>query len=425
MTKDEYRIRHSDFVIDSDFWFRHWSLPLAHLLVIGIWSLGFSAHLARADDSWLLTTADFQTEHVVLSGINNDGVAVRGASEGRRIPMDRLLMLDRVDKPAAPAAKFVVILSGNDRAAGQPKSISGENLVWETASLGELTLPLRSIVSIVRPGQEPPQPPAQQTEDVATLANGDSVRGIVSGISAASVSVQQPGGDATEVPLDSLARIAFAATAAAPPAPVRGFRVSLADGSAITTSSLRLADQTLALSLPDGSNRTIPLPAVVSIEQINGPVVWLSSLKPIEAIQTPFLELTWPARMDRAVDGEPIRFGGRTYSRGIGVHSYSRLTFAIDPAARAFRTQYAVAADWTYANVTVRIKLDGKVIHEQVDVRSGTLPPAVLIDLNGQKQLTLEVDYGQDYDVQDRFNWIEPAFLKMRPMPPATAGAVQ
>jgi hypothetical protein len=136
-------------------------------------------------------------------------------------------------------------------------------------------------------------------------------------------------------------------------------------------------------------------------------------------LQTPFLELSWPARMDRAVDGEPIRFGERTFSRGIGVHSYSRITFPIDPAMRAFRTQYAIAGDWPYANVTVRIKLDSQVAYEKKDVRGGVLASPVLIDLNGHAQtLTLEVDYGQNYDVQDRFNWIEPALLRVKPEPP-------
>jgi hypothetical protein len=44
----------------------------------------------------------------------------------------------------------------------------------------------------------------------------------------------------------------------------------------------------------------------------------------------------------------------------------------------------------------------------------------VTIDVAGHKQLTLEVDYGQNYDVQDRFNWIEPAFLSFHPAPPTS-----
>ena len=38
-----------------------------------------------------------------------------------------------------------------------------------------------------------------------------------------------------------------------------------------------------------------------------------------------------------------------------------------------------------------------------------------IIDIAGHKTITLEVDYGENYDVQDRFNWIEPALLRNRP----------
>ena len=181
--------------------------------------------------------------------------------------------------------------------------------------------------------------------------------------------------------------------------------------------------------LADGSSRSIAVNDVVSIEQVNGPVLWLSSLQPSEEVQIPFLDYSAPARVNQTVTGRPIRFGDRVFARGIGVHAYSRMTWPIDSSIRAFRTQYAIDGDPPYANVTVRIRLGDRVVHEKSDVRAGVLSPAVLLDINGEKTITLEVDYGQTYDVQDRFNWIEPALLKMRPerqtsaptTPPATA----
>ncbi len=82
------------------------------------------------------------------------------------------------------------------------------------------------------------------------------------------------------------------------------------------------------------------------------------------------------------------------------------------PRCKSFRTQYAIDGDQPWADVTVRIKLDGKVAYEKTHVTSGVLSDVVNIDLNGAKTLTLEVDYGENYDVQDRLNWIEPALLR-------------
>jgi hypothetical protein len=41
------------------------------------------------------------------------------------------------------------------------------------------------------------------------------------------------------------------------------------------------------------------------------------------------------------------------------------------------------------------------------------------------KRLTLEVDFGGNYNVQDRFNWIEPALVTAAaiPAPPAPAAS--
>jgi len=414
-----------------------------------------SSAISRADEPWILTTADFRSERVTLSGINGEGAIV---DQGRKVGFDRLLMLQRADPPGKepsqgratprpePAEiRFVVALHDQSRAVGRPGAIAGENLVWDNPTLGELTLPLKSVACIVRDGPEDQVNAAMNgpggNEDVLTLTNGDMVRGIVTAIAASSVSVQQSDGETIEAPLESVARVRFAAIGAATTdgSMTRSFRVGLADGSVINVATLSLNQQQLKLALPGsgvapGVQRELPLSAVVSIEQINGPVTWLSDLRPLESVQTSMFDLSWPARMNRAVDGGPIRFNDRTFVRGIGVHAYSRLVYPIDPAWRAFRTQYAFASgDLPWANVTVRIKIDQSIAHERADFRAGVLSSPIVLEIPpGARRLTLEVDFGRNYDVQDRFNWIEPAFLKARAFPalstaptPATQRAAQ
>jgi hypothetical protein len=186
--------------------------------------------------------------------------------------------------------------------------------------------------------------------------------------------------------------------------------------------------------LADKSSRNLPLASVASIEQLNGPVSWLSSRLPSESVQTPLLDTPRPARMDRSVTGKPIRFGERSYARGIGVAPFSRLTFPIDIASRGpyqtFRTQYALdAGAGQYADVAVSIKVDGKPVHERRKLMAGELSPVVLVPLPAAaKTLTLEVDFGGNYSVQDRFNWIEPALVVgavAQTPPPATAPATR
>lgn len=380
---------------------------------------------AVAQDTWTLTTADFRSAPVTLKAIDGNSVHVAGAGGNaeRAVPMDEFLQLERPLPASAQQGKFVLQLAAGDQLAGEPVMLAGEDIVWANGAAGELRVPMSRVAALTRAGQPPPD--RRTSEDVVTLSNGDAVRGIIAGIEGGKVSVQQPdAAEPTPVSLDSIARIAFAATAA----PVAGaaansFRVRLADGSTLPARALSLADGKLSADLGDGKPRPLDLARVAAIEQVNGPAAWLSGRPPSESSYVPFFGTgqEYPARMDASVDGSrDLRFGGKTFRRAIGVHSRSTLTWPLDGSHAAFRTQYAVDERLSRADMTVRVRLGDRVVHEQKGVRAGTLSPVIVVDLAGAKSLTLDVDYGSGADVQDRLVWLEPALLKKTPAPDAT-----
>jgi hypothetical protein len=385
-------------------------MTVSAMLVLGV-GLG-----ASAQDDWTLTTADFQTHRVALSSVAQDGIHVVDSGKPKTIPLDQFLDLDRGLAAPTTAPPMIVYLTGGDRLTGTAIGIKDEQLQWKQPLLGELNLSLRKIVAITKAGQPAPRQDEPRTEDVAKLSNGDSVRGIVSALTGDTVTISANGQD-VPVPFSTINVLTFASTGgAAQPTAARGFRVSLADGSAFTGQKIDLQKDTLTLTPDTGDARKVPLAAVARIEQINGPVSWLISRAPSENVQIPyFASQTQPAKMGQTIDGQPVRLGDKTFPHSIGAHAYSRLVFPIDPAYKSFRTQYAIDGNLPYANVTVRIKLDDKVVHEQKDVTAGPVHKPVTLDVSGAKQLTLEVDYGKTYDVQDRLNWLEPALLKAAP----------
>jgi hypothetical protein len=361
---------------------------------------------------WQLTTSDFQTQQVELAAINSSGVSVTPTNgQPATVPFERFLQLEREGAQGTQGGPFVLHLIGGDRISGGPVALDGESLRWTSSALGELVVPLQQAAVMQRQGRAV-QVDETRPQDVIALTNGDAVAGIVSDINADSITIQSEG-QPVVVPLDTLASAAFATTAAAAPSRETGFRVTLVDDTSITVVQLEKKDNTLHLQIAGSEARTVPLEQVRRIEQLNGPVVWLSSLPPNESDHIPyFTQRAIPARFDENVDGQPVRFGSRTFARGIGVHARSRLSWKLDPHFTAFRTQYAIAGDLPYADVTVRVKVDDRVVHEQKNVKAGVLSPVVTADLKGGSTLTLEVDYGEGYDVQDRFNWIEPALLR-------------
>ena len=404
----------------------------------------FVCALARADD-WSITTADFQTHQAAaLRGLGADGVRFVAAgtdAQEQTIPLDQFVSLQRAASDAAPTAttKFTLFLAGGDRLTGEPVRVANEQVTWHSPALGEITLPLQRLVSLVRGGDGEPAAPAEPaSQDVARLANGDSVAGVATDITADHVTIKTDAG-AADVPLGSVTQLTFATVASHASTNAAGaFQVKLIDGSAVTVADASIDQQSLKIALGPKSSAQhqidVPLAQISAIEQLNGPVTWLSSLTPIERVQTPYFggSPPWPARNDAAVDGGPLHAAGQSFTRGIGVHSYSRLTYDIAAGNwPAFRTQYAIDtgtgdAPRQLADVTVRIKLDDRVVHEQAHIRAGELSPVFNVDLSGAKRLTLEVDYGDAGDTQDHFDWIEPALLRHAAVvapPPSTEPA--
>jgi len=394
---------------------------LAHLGVLGA-SILLTANVARADVRWNLTTADFQTQPINLLAIEKSAVRyIDRSSIEQSVPLDQVIGLAASVTPARPpAGKMVLTLTDGTKLAGGLTGLRDEQLVFASTAVGEVTFPLKQIAKLqatakTGPVRQPSGP--SKTADTLVLFNGDSVEGVVDAVSPAAVTIKTSAGP-SEVPMESIAAIFFAETAGPASSAAKGFRLQLDDGSTFAVDAITVQNTTASLTLPGGANRTLDLDRLTSIEQIDGPARWLSTMTPSENAQIPFLDTTLPARMNQSVTGGPIMFGQRTFARGIGVHSRSRLTWPLDGTYKSFRTQYAIDGNLPYADVDVRILLDDKVVHEAKGVKAKVLSPVVTFDLGQAKSITLEVDFGQGYDVQDRLNWIEPALLRT-PAPPA------
>jgi hypothetical protein len=288
--------------------------------------------------------------------------------------------------------------------------------------LGSVPIPFNKLLCISR-GLNLSVPDEQAKQDIATLSNGDTVSGVFTACADLKITMQADAGP-TSLPLESIKRIVFAATGSGGKSDAaRAFRVRLADSSILTVAEAKSDGAKLSLTLQgkNASTVEVPMTSVLGIEQLNGPVGWLSSMTPTENVQTPYLggDPIWPARFDRSVDGSPLSFDGHIYDHGIGVHAYSRLTFAIDRQWKVFRTLYAIDSQRDqprkFADVTVRIKLDDKVMQEEKHFREGVLSPVILLDLSDAKTLTLECDYGDAGDTQAHLDWLQCAFLHEKP----------
>lgn len=377
---------------------------------IALCGLLVSAGLASAKSTWTMTTTDFAQKQITIETLGPETTVLIGKDKSD-LRLDEILELRRAE-PAKPKG-LILRLANGDELYGAPVHLSADAITFSATNLGEIEIPLNRVAGLYRDSSAVDFS-QKRTEDSVKLTNGDAVSGILSDMDAKNVTIQKSNGENAPLALESVQSILFAQTPAAPADSGQSavFRVTLASGSRVTATDLSAKAQSFSFKPLGGKVVTLDDDGIASIERLNGPVVWLSTRTPTENVHTPYFDGQFPARMDRSIQGDPIRFGQQSFARGIGVHSKSRLTFAIESGDTTFRTRYALDGQLAYADVDVRILVDDQVVHEAKGFKCGKLADAVEIPLVGHKTLTLEVDYGQGYDVQDRFNWIEPAILR-------------
>ncbi len=412
--------------------------PSSILALFSVLSV-FSVVTAQADEGWSLTTADFKRQSVTLRSFDDASATVipYGQTQPVTISLDKILQFDRGAAVQQVRGGYTLHLVSGDRVGGEALSIANDNIIWKSPAAGELTISLKDVRGIIK-GQDNPTFDPQRTEDVVFLANGDNIKGIITGLEAGKLSIKQTSGDVIPIDFKDAKSIHFAA-AKGENLTGRAFRIQLSDGSVVTVPKVNLNGNQLTLTLGTGAaaaQRPVELNQIVLIEQLNGPVSWLSARVPAEVVFQPMFEsnASYAPKMDRNYTGkEKIKFAGREYLRGIGVHAYTKITYALDGTFKVLRAQYALNEDAIKGRVTVRILLDDKVVHETKDFPPGKLSPVILIDLGNAKTVSLEAHPGGDTgtpdrtkwhpDTQARLNWIEPALLKEKPAADAPAPA--
>lgn len=315
-------------------------------------------------------------------------------------------------------------LAGGDRFYGRIVGGDEDHIELETRTLGKVDVALDTVAAVLTPDARTPkwQSPVSelmQTDDDAfdaiLLANGDRVNGLVLQIDAERLLIDVEG---TEVSIDTPLIIA-AFLAARPPArhDERGGIIHLADGCILTGLHITWSGPKLAARFGD-RRYEVQAKWVKRIDLFGGRWEWLSMFAPISYQHTPMLSQAWDYQRDRNVLGGPMTVAGRRFNHGVGVHSQSFLTYDLKGRYTRFVTHLGIDDDsGPLADVTAEVRVDGepRAVIDHIR-RGGTLEP-LSIDVTGANRLELIVYFGDNGDVQDRFNWAAAALIKSEPRP--------
>lgn len=199
--------------------------------------------------------------------------------------------------------------------------------------------------------------------------------------------------------------------------------VDLTDESRLAGRLERIDARGLSLELLHGEKLLLPLDVLALVVVDDKRSVFLSELAPLSAVDSaPFgddLGMRWPHRIDRSVTGTPLLAGGRRFSRGIGVHAPSRITWKLGAQFESLRGLVAIDDQVSRlpsrGSVVFRVLVDGKKRWESPIVRGGDAPLAIALEpksLVGANELVLEVDTSEDAYVADRADWLQLVLVR-------------
>lgn len=150
----------------------------------------------------------------------------------------------------------------------------------------------------------------------------------------------------------------------------------------------------------------VPRSAVVEVTGRNTRMVNLSELTPAVVEQIPYFDRKMPFVKDKSWNDRPLKLDGKTYSRGLAVHSRCFLTYDLQGEYATFRAVVGFEEEaGERGRVVCRIVADDKELFAKPDLRSTDKPVVVQVSVKGARQLRLEVDFGEDEDIGDRIIW--------------------
>jgi hypothetical protein len=374
-------------------------------------ALAFAAHVSLAT-TFTIVDAGLARTQVDVQRI--EGAKLFGRTPQGQVEMNTrdVVMLSRAagNVISGDAQRFQLVLRNGESLAGRATAFSSDTVTWQTTTLGKRDVPLAQIDRVVRAGAEEnvALTPEEATRDVLLLSNGDRAGGIITAMDEKTVTLQGADGQPLSVEWTSIRQIRLAAAGDAVPTRSK-WRVSLSDGSVVDVDSIELRnEQSLIVKLGTRST-SVPVDTVRSIENLDGRARMLVRIPPMKQEYAPYFPRA--GSENTLAIPEEVVVGDLRTRAFIAARPYSRITWAIEGKPDTFKTRFAVAGSGPLAQCQIRIWLDDRKVLDRADLTSDTALETFETRIGDARTVTLEVDFGENFDVQDQIYWIEPAFI--------------
>lgn len=345
------------------------------------------------------------------------------ASQRRPFDGIDLVSLRRKEQQQLAAASGPqVLLANGDRIRATPQHATQEILRVHSELLGDLEIPLERVGAVVlnppsdaatREGLTRRLTTGSRKHDIVVLANGDELSGTFLGLDDKTVRLEGSQG-AVEMNRNGVRGLALSSDLISFPRPKDLYaKVYLSDGTELALLEGWLEGANLRGRAAFDRDVAMPIEQLAAVEFRNGRLTFLSELEPAEYRHTPYLGLTYPFQRDRSVMGNVLRLRGSVYTKGLGVHSRSELSYQIDGRYRRFEATVGVDDETGgQGSVVFRVLVDGKPGWESPTLTGQVAPQHVRLDVMGARKITLIADFATLGDVQDHADWADAKLVR-------------
>jgi hypothetical protein len=384
----------------------------------------FLSALAGAADDLAVTVA-------ALSGEEVSGPLLALTADSCRLPQG-LIPFSEIAEIHFAGAETVVktptfYLRNGDRLKAEVVSGDENRFKLKSAPLGEFELENKFVQAIIFPIKDGPPAEvvdgflkaASHNEDALLLPKGDTLAGFLEKFTNKDLTFNS-GGQARAYAYDQLAACRVALLGKAEAKPAEGFSalLTLNDGSTLTGKLLELErkNRQISFEVLDGKQWQGDVDALVSIQFKGGRLTYLSDLEPAGVEEKPYVSgmpLVYHWHKDRSVTASKLLIGGKAYPRGLGMHSYCKLTYKLDGLYAHFYCDAGLDGSAPPgAECIWRVLVDGKEVHKG-SAKAGEKAQPLKIDLAGARELALVCDYGPDGDdTGTNLDWASARLIK-------------
>lgn len=187
----------------------------------------------------------------------------------------------------------------------------------------------------------------------------------------------------------------------------------LSDGS-LFSGWIEHADVgSLRLATSIGLTVELQTSRILNISVDSDRVVYLSDLSPVNQRNEGILHRSWPIMMDRSVSGGLLSIDGRVFDKGIGVHSFTEVTYDTEGKYETFAATIGIDDSVRpRGNAMFRVLGDGSVLFESGSITGRDSARDIVVDVTKVSRLVLIVDYGDELDLADYADWGGARLLK-------------